>query len=99
MRITERQHKAIVTSVKDVLGDHAQVRLFGSRLYDDKKGGDIDLYVTVFEEVYQPAWLIARIQSSILLKIGDQKIDVLLSAPNLTRQAIHEIAEQQGVFL
>lgn len=99
MRITERQRNAIVASVKQVVGDQAQVRLFGSRVYDDQKGGDIDLYIKLLEEVAQPAWLIARIQSSILLKIGDQKVDVLLSAPNLIRQPIHEIAEQQGVIL
>jgi hypothetical protein len=99
MRLTERQHQAIVTSVKSILGDTAQVRLFGSRLYDDKKGGDIDLYISVVDTVSEPAWLIARIQSSIVLKIGDQKIDVLLSAPNLIRQPIHDIAEQQGIVL
>jgi len=99
MRLTERQRQAIVASVNSILGDRTQVKLFGSRLYDDKKGGDIDLYIALTEAVAQPAWLIARIQSSILLKIGEQKIDVLLSAPNLTRQPIHEIAEQQGVVL
>jgi hypothetical protein len=99
MRITERQRQAIVTSVKSILGDRTQVKLFGSRLHDDKKGGDIDLYIMLAEAVSQPAWLIARIQSSILLKIGEQKIDVLLSAPNLTRHPIHEIAEQEGIFL
>jgi predicted nucleotidyltransferase len=99
MRITEHQRNAIVSSVKQVVGNHAQIRLFGSRLHDDQKGGDIDLYITLSEDVNQPAWLIARIQSSILLKLGDQKVDVLLSAPNLIRQPIHEIAEQQGVLL
>ena len=99
MRITEQQRKAIVSAVKQIAGAQAQVRLFGSRLYDDQNGGDIDLLITLFEEVSQPAWLMARIQSRILLQIGEQKVDIVLSAPNLMRQPIHEIAEQQGVLL
>jgi hypothetical protein len=41
----------------------------------------------------------ASIYNADQIEIGDQKIDVLLSAPNLTRQPIHEVAEQQGISL
>lgn len=47
MRITEQQRKAIVESACEVFGEQVTVRLFGSRADDTKRGGDIDLYVTV----------------------------------------------------
>jgi predicted nucleotidyltransferase len=73
--------------------------LFGSRLDDNKKGGDIDLLIQVEHEVTNPALLAAQIQAKVMRQIGEQKIDVLLMAPNLTRLPIHDIALNQGVLL
>ena len=77
----------------------ASVFLFGSRLDDNKKGGDIDLLIQIEHEVTNPALLAAQIQAKVMRQIGEQKIDVLLMAPNLTRLPIHDIALNQGVLL
>jgi predicted nucleotidyltransferase len=45
MRLTTEQTQAIVHSVRQHLGPAPQIWLFGSRLDDRKKGGDVDLYV------------------------------------------------------
>ena len=66
---------------------------------DSKKGGDIDLLVQIDHEVSNPALLVAKIQANIIRNIGEQKIDVLLIAPNLPRLPIHDIAYEQGVLL
>lgn len=47
MRITPRQHAAIIDATREIFGEHSSVRLFGSRADDNKQGGDIDLYVQV----------------------------------------------------
>jgi predicted nucleotidyltransferase len=45
MRLDSNQAQLIVQGVKRHLGPRATVWLFGSRLDDAKKGGDVDLYV------------------------------------------------------
>jgi hypothetical protein len=45
MRLTDAQIAIIKSTTSAVLGEGAQVILFGSRLHDHQKGGDVDLYV------------------------------------------------------
>lgn len=44
MRLTTDQIQAIRKTTERVLGADARVSLFGSRVSDDYKGGDIDLF-------------------------------------------------------
>ncbi len=99
MRLTLQQIEIIRRAVTDLAGDDAQVSLFGSRTNDDARGGDIDLFVEVPYPVEESAWLIARITGRISLRLGGQKIDVVLSAPNLKRFPIHDEAKKQSVVL
>ncbi len=98
MRITPGQHKAIKTAVVELAGSDVAVRLFGSRLNDEQRGGDIDLLVSSVSPVDHPAWLAASITARLQMALGDQRIDVLIEAPNLMHQPIHDIAHQ-GVLL
>ena len=43
MRLTDQQHAIIRTTVTETFGSEADVWLFGSRVDDAKRGGDIDL--------------------------------------------------------
>lgn len=99
MRLTEREVAAIKKATNDVFGESAQLRLFGSRTNDFAKGGDIDLMITVGETVSNPAWAIARVEAKIIGQLGDQKIDIVLNAPNLKKSMIHRIAHEQGIVL
>lgn len=45
MRLTERQLATIRQTVSGIVGPDAQVFLFGSRLDDGARGGDLDLLV------------------------------------------------------
>ncbi|PUE09609.1 DNA polymerase III subunit beta [Limnohabitans sp. T6-5] len=82
-----------------MLGEGAQVTLFGSRVDDTAKGGDVDLMVEVKHPLAEPALMSARIASRVSRAMHGRKVDVLLKAPNLMEQAIHRIAMQQGVAL
>jgi len=76
MRLTDRERNAIVSAVHRY-DAQAQVYLFGSRVDDAKKGGDIDLLVR--SASIGPAER-RRIRRSICDAIGEQKIDILVAA-------------------
>ncbi len=45
MRLTEEEQSVIKRIVAEVFGEDAVLWLFGSRVDDSKRGGDVDLYV------------------------------------------------------
>ena len=73
-----------------------EVYLFGSRVDDTQKGGDIDLFI-ITENMYNT--LEKKLDFLILLKqkIGDQKIDLIISRDK-TRLIEHE-ALTKGIKL
>ncbi len=99
MRLTAQQRIQIVTKIKEVLGDEVQVMLFGSRVDDSAKGGDIDLYIKTPNPIEDLAKSIMMIEAKLILVLGDQKIDIVLDAPNVQKSTIHHVAQQTGVVL
>lgn len=96
MRITQRQAAAIVQLARQLTGLPVEVRVFGSRLNDRAKGGDLDLMVELPEPEANPALLAARLSAKVSRLMDGRKVDVLLSAPNLMRLPIHEIPFRDG---
>ena len=99
MRLTAAQIDTIKSTAQAVLGQGVQVTLFGSRVDDEQKGGDVDLMVEVPQPLKEPALIAARIASLVSRGLQGRKVDVLLRAPNLMEQPIHRIAAQQGIAL
>ncbi len=100
MRLRESDHKAIVEIFKKTFLNEDHLWLFGSRAYDEKKGGDIDLYI----QTYLPGELAEKKRSRFVLDlwdaIGEQKIDVVLHLMNYDfHTPIYDIAQQEGVLL
>ncbi|SDO63477.1 hypothetical protein SAMN04487957_10923 [Halomonas shengliensis] len=99
MRLSLSDIDAIKAVVTEICGERAVVRLFGSRLDDTAKGGDIDLMVELDEAVEHPARLSAWLSVKIMRATQGRKVDVILAAPNLEELPIHRIAREQGVIL
>lgn len=99
MRLTESQIEAIRQLTHQVVGQNARVRVFGSRLDDDARGGDLDLMLELTEPVDNPALIAARMSALVSRVMRGRKVDVLLSAPNLMRLPIHDIAYKEGRLL
>ncbi len=99
MRLSQQTQQIIRDTVREIFGVEANVKLFGSRIDDDARGGDIDLLVelpSVTAEIERKTMqLAARLQ----LRIGDQPIDVLVLDPSTPRQPIHEQASMTGIRL
>ncbi len=99
MRLKPEQIERIRDIVHELVGYQAEVRLFGSRLDDTARGGDIDVFVCVPYAVEEPALLTARIAGRLSRALDGRKVDVVLAAPNLKVLPIHEAARREGVPL
>lgn len=95
MRITEFQKDAIVDAVKAV-DPNAKVWLFGSRVDDNKRGGDIDIAI-YSDDINRDVMRKIRVNRLICDKIGDQRIDIVTTSDG--KEAIFKIAVAEGVQL
>ena len=99
MRLTPEQIAIIRSAATEVFGSDARVWLFGSRVDDAKRGGDIDLLI---EAVQLPAvesfMRKVRFLGKLEDGLGERKIDVVIQHPGDTR-AIVRIAHATGVRL
>ena len=99
MRLTQEQIKFIKQTAHAVLGNDARVILFGSRVDDAKKGGDIDLLFETDHLVSNRASTIGAIYVALIRQFGDRKIDILLKDSATTPAPVLEIARQTGIQL
>ena len=99
MRLTPQQQSAIRTAVIETFGEEATIWLFGSRVDDNALGGDLDLMLELPEPLDNPARLAAQIAAQVSRTMNGRKVDVLLSAPNLMKLPIHDMAIREGIEL
>lgn len=76
MRLSKKEIQTILHVAKEIYGNGVEVYLFGSRVNDEKKGGDIDLLI---RSTSAPKGILARVQMLARLKylLGEQKIDII----------------------
>ena len=95
MRLTNFEINSIKQSAMDIFGADVQVFLFGSRVDDTKKGGDIDLYIKTKmgnDLTHKIKFLVALEQ-----KLGEQKIDVVIAEDQ--SRVIEQQATLHGIRL
>jgi len=96
MRLSREYRKIIKENSTSVFGKNTRVYLFGSRVDDRKKGGDIDLFVETDDHkdmLGKKIQYIARLN----MLLGEQRIDVLISKDR--NRPIEKIARAQGILL
>jgi len=98
MRLTEFQTARICSEAMNCFGEKSRVWLFGSRVDDRLKGGDIDLYIE--PELQDAASLVdAKLQFMLEMHraLGDQKVDVVLHRNACEKDLpVHRIAKETG---
>jgi len=98
MRLTEYQLSHIRQEVPRFFGAGSHAWLFGSRVDDQQRGGDIDLYI---EPEIQDVSTLVDAKLNFLLKmhrvLGDQRIDVVLNrSKSDVDLPIYKIAKETG---
>lgn len=96
MRLSVHQRSVICRSAAELAGPSARVLLFGSRLDDAGRGGDIDLLVELPEPCANRLELSLRIGARIESRLGLQKIDVLVADPETPASPVLAAARQSG---
>ena len=79
MRLRDYEISVIKNAVSNCFGPKAKVSLFGSRVNNSKKGGDIDLLVEadiITSDIYINK---IRVLTEIQMKLGEQKIDLIVT--------------------
>ena len=96
MRLSTFEITAIKQNAKNIFGDAAKVYLFGSRVDDSKKGGDIDLYVISENQdnLYEKK---IKFLSALDMSLGEQKIDVVIAKDK--KRPIEQEAIAKGIEL
>lgn len=106
MRLEDWEIEGLIRAVENTLQKNhiplsgVRLYLYGSRIDDKKKGGDIDLLLRTPEAI-----LMAVKKQSISLntdmqnRIGEQKIDLLIVSDQPPQDPFHEIAIEQAVLI
>jgi predicted nucleotidyltransferase len=96
MRLSAAEVEAITRLAARHFGAGCEVRLFGSRVDNARRGGDIDLHVVPAAPVLasldrEPDFLVALKEA-----IGDQRIDLAVQSPGAPDRAIDALARETG---
>lgn len=99
MRLSEQQRKAIVEATRAAFGPDAEVWLFGSRVDDSKRGGDIDLLIrpdpAVTDQLLSRK---IRLLGHLERTLGERKIDVVIEHEADSRPIV-QVARETGIRL
>ena len=95
MRLTQQQIDTIKATVQQTLGEGAVVSVFGSRLDDQRRGGDVDLLIEAEQEpgLLQRARIKNQLESMLQLPVD-------IVAASFTRpSAFARMAKAQALSL
>lgn len=100
IRLTDHDLKCVVDTFREIFPNGDSFWIFGSRVYPEKRGGDIDLYVETniesAETVVDKKYKYLRVLQD---RIGEQKIDLVIKRKKDKILSIHKVARSEGVKL
>lgn len=99
MRLTDAQRNTIKAAVARVIGADSKVWLFGSRVDDVKRGGDIDLFVETEQAIPNRVSVLCKLEGALVMGLGDRKIDILLKDGQTNDAPIFRAAREKGIPL
>lgn len=99
MRLSKFEIETIKSLAQLHFGNDVQVILFGSRTDNHKRGGDIDLFISNNTGVKPDVRSKINFVADLILKIGDQKIDVVLDHPAMHPSEFFKTINSTGIHL
>lgn len=99
MRLNDMTRNIIKHEVASMIGTECIVRLFGSRVDDNQRGGDIDLLVECYEPIENRVLVECKLAARLYIKLGGRKVDVLIKDSSAPDRPVHQQAIQNGVVL
>ncbi len=98
MRLSDHQIAAIKAAATEAFGSDAIVRLFGSRVRDDRRGGDIDLHI---EAAPERAGSLEEQRFRLLLwqRLDESQVDVVVAPRGGPARRIDTAALREGIIL
>jgi len=99
MRLDDKTRIIIKNEVASQFGEASVVRLFGSRVDDTQRGGDIDLFIEPTQILENRIQEECRLSASLYIKLGGRKVDVLIKDAFKPLLPIHEQALRTGIIL
>jgi len=101
MRLSTKQIDAIKQAVTESLGAGAEVYLFGSRINDARRGGDVDLLVAPPRDLDPDKRFDARLKilASLHQRLSECKIDLIFRQPDQTASSFQRLVRDQAIRL
>lgn len=99
MRLTQNQQRQIKATATSQFGESVEVILFGSRVDDTRRGGDIDIMIKTSEPVERPAVMAAKLATRLSRLLNNRNVDVIIQSDSLEHLPIHDVAERTGIRL
>jgi len=96
MRLLKQEIEIIKRVILKYISD-ATIMLFGSRVYDDKKGGDIDIFVQTNSNITLSQKL--QILTEIELEGVFRRVDLIVKTPQSKYQPIFKTILKEGIVL
>ena len=100
MRMSQSQRLKAVAVIRKYFGDDASIRLFGSRVDDNKLGGDYDFYVETSAKEVVKAQLNAQAELFTSCEFMEQPVDIIVRQRSSDYELpIYAVALSEGVTL
>lgn len=99
MRLTDTQKSVIREEVQRHFGACARPLLFGSRVMDDARGGDIDLYIEAEGDPRETLARELKLYAALQRRLGEQRIDLVVHRAGSPLRPIDREAQDTGIAL
>ena len=98
MRLDAEEITAIKRAAHTAFGPSVVVRLFGSRVHDHLRGGDIDLHFEV-DPGCDSDLAVDRFEDALFRSIDQQRIDKIFSVRGAQLGPFEQIGYRDGIIL